>query len=179
MEFKTLEMKDYPAFLRLYNSAFPPEERRDYEDERHLDEYIRMKGGKFHAFVAKDGDLFLGFLSYWVFEGYTYIEHFAVEPEHRGKNIGRLMLGHLFKEVSPDVLIEVEKPDDDDSRRRIAFYEKCGFRVRDEFGYTQPAYSPDKKPVEMLLMTHGDVSLHNYDSIREMLREVYNVDNAQ
>ena len=138
-----------------------------------------MKGGKFHAFVAKDGDLFLGFMSYWVFEGYTYIEHFAVEPEHRGRNIGRLMLGHLFKEVSPDVLIEVEKPDDDDSRRRISFYEKCGFRIRDEFGYTQPAYSPDKQPVEMLLMTHGDVSLHNYDSIRDMLREVYNVDNAQ
>ncbi len=133
-----------------------------------------MKGGKFNAFAAKDGDLFLAFLSYWTFEGYTYIEHFAVVPEHRGKRIGALMLNHLFKEVSPNVLIEVEKPEGEEQKRRIKFYERNGFRVREEFDYTQPAYSSDKSPVEMLLMTHGDVDLHNRDSIREMLREVYN-----
>lgn len=175
MEFQNLEMKDYPSFLKLYNSAFPPAERREYENEKHLADFIEMKGGKFHAFTAKDGDLFLAFLSYWTFEGYTYIEHFAVEPEHRGKRIGKLMLNHLFKEVSPNVLIEVEKPETDEAKRRISFYEKNGFRVRTEINYTQPAYSADKSPVEMLLMTHGDVNLHNYDSIKEMLREVYNV----
>ena len=95
-------------------------------------------------------------------------------PEHRGKRIGALMLNHLFKEVSPNVLIEVEKPEGEEQKRRIKFYERNGFRVREEFDYTQPAYSSDKSPVEMLLMTHGDVDLHNRDSIREMLREVYN-----
>lgn len=174
MEFTNLKMEDYPSFLKLYNESFPPDERRELKDEEHLANFIKMKGGKFNAFAAKDGDLFLAFLSYWTFEGYTYIEHFAVVPEHRGKRIGALMLNHLFKEVSPNVLIEVEKPEGEEQKRRIRFYEQNGFRVREEFDYTQPAYSSDKSPVEMLLMTHGDVDLHNRDSIREMLREVYN-----
>ena len=174
MEFTNLKMEDYPSFLKLYNESFPPDERRELKDEEHLANFIKMKGGKFNAFAAKDGDLFLAFLSYWTFEGYTYIEHFAVVPEHRGKRIGALMLNHLFKEVSPNVLIEVEKPEGEEQKRRIKFYERNGFRVREEFDYTQPAYSSDKSPVEMLPMTHGDVDLHNRDSIREMLREVYN-----
>lgn len=179
MEFTNLKMEDYPSFLKLYNSEFPIDERRIYEDEKHLDNFIKMKGGKFNAFAAKDGDLFLAFLSYWTFEGYTYIEHFAVSPEVRGKNIGRLMLNHLFKEVSPNVLIEVRKPETPEDERRIEFYEKNNFRIRKEFNYTQPSYGgKDQQPLPMLLMTHGDVNLHNIDSIKDMLREVYNVNNG-
>ena len=177
MEFVDLKMEDYPSFLKLYNEAFPPEERREYADEEHLANFIKMKGGKFHAFAAKDGDLFLAFLSYWTFEGYTYIEHFAVESEHRGKRIGTLMLDHLFKEVSPNVLIEVEHPETPEAEKRIKFYEQNGFRVRKEFNYVQPPYHPAKPAVPMLLMTHGDVDLHNEDSIKDMLAEVYNVNN--
>lgn len=179
MEFVKLQMEDYPSFLKLYNGSFPENERRIYEDAEHLANFIKMKGGKFDAFAAKDGDLFLAFLSYWTFEGYTYIEHFAVEPEHRGKRIGELMLKHLFKEVSPDVLIEVEHPDTPDAERRIKFYEKHGFKVREEFNYVQPPYSPAQKPVPMLLMTHGNVDLHNIDSIKDMLAQVYNVNHDE
>lgn len=174
MEITTLKTEDYPEFLRLYDESFPADERRPYADAAHLANFIKMKGGKFHAYAAKDGDLFLGFLSYWTFEGYAYIEHFAVRPEQRGRNIGARMLGHLMREVSPDILIEVEKPDTDEAKRRIKFYERHGFRTREEIKYIQPPYAEGLKPVEMLLMTHGDVSLHNMHSISEMLREVYN-----
>ena len=177
--FEKLKMEDYPNFLSLYNSTFPADQRRLYENEKHLDNYIKMKGGKFNAFSAKDGDLYLGFLSYWTFEGYTYIEHFAVAPEQRGKNLGRMMLEHLFKEVSPNVLLETEPGDTPEAERRIKFYEKNGFRIRKEFNYTQPSYGGEgQKSVPMLLMTHGEVDLHNIDSIKDMLREVYNVNNG-
>ena len=179
MEFTNLKMEDYPSFLKLYNDVFPLNHRRIYEDEKHLDNYIKMKGGKFNAFSVVDGDLYLGFLSYWTFEGYTYIEHFAVDPAHRGKNLGRMMLEHLFKEVSPNVLLETEPGDTPEAERRIKFYEKNGFRIRKEFNYTQPSYGGEgQKSVPMLLMTHGEVDLHNIDSIKDMLREVYNVNNG-
>lgn len=174
MEFADLKTEDFPNFLKLYNEAFPPEERREYHDERHLANFIKMKGGKFHVLAVKDGDRFLGFLSYWTFEGYTYVEHFAICPEQRGKKLGTEMLHHIFKEVSPDVLLEVEKPVGDVEKRRIDFYERNGFCVRKEFNYVQPPYSPDMQPVPMLLMTHGDIRLHGIDSIKEMLKEVYN-----
>ena len=180
MEFTNLKMEDYPSFLKLYNDVFPLNHRRIYEDEKHLDNYIKMKGGKFNAFAAKDGDLFLGFLSYWTFKGYTYIEHFAVSPEQRGKNLGRLMLNHLFKEVSPNVLLEVEPASDEESERRIRFYEKNGFRIRKEINYTQPSYGgKGQTSVPMELMTHGEVNLHNIDSIKEMLQEVYNINHGE
>lgn len=178
MEFTNLKMEDYPSFLQLYNETFPHDQRRIYESEKHLDNFIKMKGGKFNAFAAKDGDLFLGFLSYWTFQGYTYIEHFAIAPDQRGKNLGRLMLNHLFKEVSPNVLLETSPATDEESQKRITFYEKNGFKIRKEFNYTQPSYGgKGQQSVAMLLMTHGDVNLHNIDSIKEMLQEVYNVNN--
>ena len=177
--FEKLKMEDYPKFLALYNETFPLHQRRIYEDEKHLDNFIRMKGGKFNAFSAVDGDLYLGFLSYWTFEGYTYIEHFAVDPAHRGKNLGRMMLNHLFKEVSENVLLETEKADTPEAKGRIEFYEKNGFRIREEINYTQPSYGgKGQTVVPMELMTHGKVNLHNIDSIKEMLQEVYNINSG-
>lgn len=176
MEFNRLHENDYQAFLDLYNESFPADERREYRDANHLAGFINIKNGKFNIFAAKDGDRFLGFLSYWNLKGYTYIEHFAVIPEKRGNNIGSGMLNHLFTDVSGNVLIEVEIPGSHEAERRIHFYERNGFRVRDEFDYVQPPYSSGKNPVKMLLMTHGEVTLRCLDSIKDMLREVYNVD---
>lgn len=175
MEIKELEVKNYPDFLTLYNQAFPADQRRSYEDEQHLARFINEKGGKFHALAAEDGGLFLGFLSYWTFQGYVYIEHFAVQPEHRGKNIGRKLLSHLFETVSPNVLLEVEKPETPEAERRIKFYERCGFKLREDINYVQPPYSAEQSGVEMMLMTHGDVKLRDTRDLREMLTEVYNM----
>lgn len=176
MEFRNLEVKDYPAFLKLYNETFPENERRIYKSAEHVANFIKEKGGKFRAFAIDDGgDDFVGFLSYWIFEGYVYIEHFAIVPEQRGKNIGRKLLSHLFNTVSPNVLLEVEKPETPEAQRRIAFYEKCGFKLREDINYVQPPYSAEQSGVEMMLMTHGDVKLRDTRDLREMLTDVYNV----
>ena len=185
MEFRKLDEKDYPEFLKLYNSSFPENERRIYKSAEHVANFIKEKGGKFHGFAADDrsGDpemkgTFLGFLTYWTFEGFIYIEHFAVNPEFRGKRIGTDMLCHLFKTVGENVLIEVEKPETDEARRRIAFYERNGFRLRTDINYVQPPYSAGQTGLEMMLMTHGDVKLHDTRDLREMLTEVYNVNHG-
>ena len=177
MEFRDLDVKDYPSFLKLYNASFPADERRIYKSAEHVASFVKEKGGKFKGFVYDDGgDDFLGFLTYWVFKGYVYIEHFAVDPAHRSKNIGRSMLSHLFDIAGQDVLIEVEKPETEEARRRISFYEKNGFRMREDINYVQPPYSAEQSGMEMLLMTHGNVDLKDTRDLREMLTEVYNVD---
>ncbi len=177
MEFRDLEEKDYSAFLKLYNESFPENERRLYKNTGHLDDFINRKGSKFHVFAVDDGGGYLlGFLSYWTFDGYVYVEHFAVQPEHRGKNIGGKLLAYLFETISPDVLLEVEKPETPEAERRIRFYERCGFRLREDINYMQPPYSAGQSGMELLLMTHGDVNLHDISDLREMLTEVYNVE---
>lgn len=175
MEFTNLHMADYPAMLSLYNASFPEAERRLYGSAEQLSDFIISKGGKFRAFAAKEGGIFIGFLSYWVFENFMYVEHFAVDEKFRGKGTGSKMLSHLFSKIGGNVLIEVEHPTTEEAARRIKFYERNGFRVRREFDYLQPPYGPGQEEVPLLLMTHGNVTLENLDSIREMLREVYNV----
>lgn len=179
MEFRKLDVKDYPEFLKMYNATFPENERRLYKSAEHVANFVHEKGGKFRGFAFDDGgDDFLGFLTYWVFKGYVYIEHFAVDPAHRCKNVGSKMLSHLFDIEGPDVLVEVEKPDTPDAERRIKFYERNGFKLREDINYVQPPYSAEQSGVEMMLMTHGDVKLRDTRDLREMLTEVYNVENS-
>lgn len=175
MHFENLTPSDYPAFLNLYNGSFPADERRLYADVSDFEFFIREKSGEFRVFAAKDGDCFLGFLSFWLFKGFIYVEHFAVIPEFRGNGIGEKMLNHLFSAVGENVLLEVELPDTDEAHRRIGFYERNGFRIRDEIEYIQPPYSAGQSGMPLLLMTHGEVNLQNPDSLREMLSEVYGV----
>ena len=178
MEFDILDEKSYPDFLRLYNESFPENERRLYKSAEDVSRFVKEKGGKFKGFVYNDGsDLFLAFLTYWVFEGFIYIEHFAVDPQHRSKNIGRKMLAHLFNTVGENVLIEVEMPGSEpNADRRIEFYRKNGFRLREDINYVQPSYGPGQKGLRMMLVTHGDVKLRDTRDLREMLTEVYNVE---
>ena len=176
MAFRELGVEDYPRFLQIYNESFPEDERRLYRVAGHVEEVVREKGGKFRGFVYDDGgDFFLGVMTYWIFEGYVYVEHFAVDPNQRGKSIGSKMLGHLFETVSPNVLIEVEMPGLPETDRRIAFYERNGFRKREEIKYIQPPYSPGQKGMQLLIMTHGEVEIKDMGDMEEMLREVYNV----
>lgn len=176
MEIRDLNIGDYPAFLKLYNETFPENERRIYKSAGHVVNFVKEKGGKFRGFCVDDGgDVFIGFLTYWVFRNFIYIEHFAVAPAHRSKNVGRKMLSHLFETVGENVLLEVERPICEDGRRRISFYEKIGFRLRKDINYVQPPYSTAQSGVEMMLMTHGDVKLRDKSDLREMLAEVYNV----
>ena len=122
---------------------------------------------------------FVGFMSYWNFDGYTYIEHFAVSPELRGRNIGRAMMEYVFKAVNNNVLIEVELPETEMARRRIGFYKRLGFCPHHDIEYIQPPYSDGLSPLPLMLMTHGNVDMSDWQrTVAPMLREVYRYDNG-
>lgn len=128
--------------MRLYADAFPPEERRPLEHFPPADEAFR-----FYAV----GDA--GLLTAWEFAGFTYIEHFAVFPHMRGRGIGSQALALL----SGPVILEVEPPElGHEARRRIAFYERNGFRLL-PVGYVQPPYAPQLPAVPLRLMARGDI----------------------
>lgn len=155
---RDINKADYPAFLSLYEEAFPADERRPYDSPRDLGSFLDLKRGRFRCLVAQtpEGE-FLGFLTYWKFGDFIYIEHFATVARARGHGIGAKMIDDFLCMHETPVLIEVEKPDNDMARRRIAFYERHGFRLHPAVPYVQPPYSPALMPVEMMLMTRGEV----------------------
>jgi ribosomal protein S18 acetylase RimI-like enzyme len=150
----------------LYESAFPPDERR------HFGELLRTATCKpaFHADIYRKGDEPSGFIFYWTFPDFIYVEHFAVAEQFRNRGCGKRILEELFRKTNLPVVLEVEKPEDDTQRRRIRFYEKMGFETS-EIPYLQPAYGPGKKPVEMLLMYRGEMCPEK--CAEEIKKEVY------
>lgn len=74
-----------------------------------------------------EGDMFVGFISYWEFGSYRYIEHFAVHQGLRGRGYGSEILNAFLRSTSKIVLLEIDPIVDSVSRARLRFYRKCGF----------------------------------------------------
>ncbi|GAB4020536.1 GNAT family N-acetyltransferase [Spirosoma koreense] len=130
-----------------YESAFPPEERRTFAE---LTSLLTCPDMHFCALLSENQ--LVGFIIYWQWEDIVFIEHFAIDPELRGKQLGQQALAY-FKEVNARFLIlEVELATDDISRRRIRFYERQGFCLS-PFDYAQPPYRPGQPAVPMHLMS--------------------------
>lgn len=158
----------------LYESAFPLDERRETGDFfRLLDE-----NESFHAdvFLTESGQ-FAGFLTSWEWESFRYGEHFAVEPSLRCGGIGSQILRSFVASDSRPLIIEVEPPVGELEKRRIAFYERNGFKLWDKLHYVQPSYGAGRDAIELKLMTCGDIVLSGGDDgrIRCILRDVYGV----
>jgi ribosomal protein S18 acetylase RimI-like enzyme len=130
-----------------YEASFPLDERRSFDELTSLLSYPDM-----HLCVLISESQLVGFIIYWQWDDLVFVEHLAIAPEQRGKQFGQQAMAHLFQLNSPYVVLEVERPTDEISRRRVRFYERQGF-VLNAFDYVQPPYQPDKLPVPMRLMS--------------------------
>lgn len=102
--------------------------------------------------VTADGQ-FVGFNLWWNFSDVRYIEHLATFPRLRGKGYGQRILRDFFSASDVPVLLEVEPPTDDVSKRRIGFYQRTGF-VLNAHPYTHPPYKKGGAHVPLMLMTY-------------------------
>lgn len=151
----------FPAVWELYESAFPPDERRSLERQMAI-----FKRPEYRLFAAVENGAVLGFLSLWEFAGFVFMEHLAVQERLRGKGIGAGILGLYMSGCRKNVVLEVEVPESEIQKRRVAFYVRLGFRPN-RHRYTQPPYGPGKKPVPMLLMSYpGAISEKEFPLLR-------------
>ncbi len=115
----------------------------------------------------------IGLLTTWTFDSFTYIEHFALSPEVRGRGYGSEALAMLIARTEQPLILEAEPPTDELTRRRIGFYERSGFTLYD-YPYVQPAYTADSQPVPLCLMGTLDTQDIMLDQVsRTLHREVY------
>jgi GNAT superfamily N-acetyltransferase len=164
----TSNSDEYLYTERLLTASFPRDEYRALHQQR-----SNVDGNEtFCMNILCDDGCPIGLLSYWRFDDYIYIEHFAIEGTKRNKGYGALVLKQLLKTESK-VVLEVELPTDETSRRRIGFYGRCGFEMCDR-EYIQPAYRADSNEVPMRLMACGIDMASCFEQIRnEIYRTVY------
>lgn len=156
-------------FHRLYDENFPDSERRDWQEVLLLME----KDNRFNAVVASVENQVVGFVTYWTFEDFNYIEHLAVDATQRNNGTGGSLL-ELVTALQRPVLLEVELPADNVAQRRIRFYEKRGLVYHGEIDYLQPPYGTGKPSVAMGLMTSPSMSTPMVENAIRVLRsEVY------
>lgn len=162
----------YPFAEDLLHTAFPADERRDDAQQR---EYTDHKK-EFAAYVLTDGDEPIGLITCWHFTKFVYVEHLAVAPSKRNGGYGAEILHSLKERHKGIIVLEVELPQDEMCRRRIAFYERNGFTLC-HLPYLQPPYRPGDIPLPMHLMFFGtDSPVPVFNSLRDTIhRHVYGV----
>ena len=99
------------------------------------------------------------------------LEHLAVEPVLRGHNYGARILHDLCRRAGR-VILEIDPPEDEISRRRRGFYERNGF-VYNEYDYIHPSYLRPPQPHRLMVMSYPEaISPAEFEAFRTFARGV-------
>lgn len=157
--------------LELYIESFPLRERRETDA---LKRHITNKENMFFNAIYESEEL-AGFIIYWNFDEFIYVEHLAIFPEMRNRKIGRQILEFLAANFSKTRLLEVEPHTDELSGRRIDFYQRSGYEVLEK-NYIQPPY-PEHEDEGISLWIMGNTDTASKERLPEYIRiikeEVY------
>ena len=135
----------------LYEDAFPFEERRLLDDQSYILQY-----DSYHFDILIDKDQFLGFILWWNFKTYRYIDHFATSVQQRNKGIGTFILNNFIERNDKPIILEVELPTSSINERRIKFYERLGFKLN-KHHYEIPPTKKDQSPLQLLIMSYPSI----------------------
>lgn len=111
----------------------------------------------------------LGFITYWDFGTFRYVEHFAMDSNLRNQGLGRKAFTEFIRQEDTPVVLEVELPTDSISRRRIKFYERIGLRLWADHPYVQPSYREGGNTVDMYLMASSNLSPDRFEDIKRQI----------
>lgn len=137
----------YQAFKSLYVCSFPVFEQRTEEQQR-----TAFDDPNYHLVAYEADETFVGFISYWEFSDYLYIEHFAISAHIRGKGYGSGLLLDFIRSTEKVVLLEIDPITDSVSEARLRFYKKCGFH-ENPFPHKHPAYRTGFRPHPLIVLT--------------------------
>lgn len=173
IKFKRVTTADsaYAFIEELMHESFPVDERRDDDAQRYNTDHNQS----FTAYLITDGEINIGLITLWKLDGFYYVEHLATSPQVRNKGYGKMIMQALLHDFSDyTIVLEVELPEDDLSKRRIGFYERNGFKLCQK-PYMQPPYRSGGTPIPMRVMYSGDKSIDDiFDKIMsDIYRNVY------
>ncbi|WP_294593424.1 GNAT family N-acetyltransferase [uncultured Rikenella sp.] len=142
------------AAWAIYEQSFPLCEQRP------LAEHLRALGDPaFHYHLLIERGRLVGLLSWWDWETdegqrFRFGEHFAIAPEKRGGGYGSQALKLLQGDGSRLLLLEIDPPQDEVSRRRERFYLSNGMCPNYDYDHVHPSFRPTTEPHRLFLMSY-------------------------
>lgn len=131
----------------ILERSFPMEERRSRQEVQGL-----LNGAEMKLLTAQETGELQGFLMLWELAQFVFIENFAVAQSMRGRGLGAHMLAYITEHWDKPQILEVELPETEICRRRIAFYERNGFFLN-QYPYRMPCLHGNGPAVPLLLMS--------------------------
>lgn len=164
-------IRDFDEIFSIMEEAFPLNEYRSREKQRAL-----FSLPEYSVYLYREKGKILGFLALWELCDLIFIEHFAIQRDLRGKGIGQRMLKELLSEKAEPICLEVELPESEIAKRRIAFYERSGLFYYD-YPYVQPSMDEGRDPIPLRIMCSlPTLSEDGFSRIRDLLYDkVYGV----
>lgn len=149
--------------MRLYESAFPKNERRPLE-------VLLTEHGPGDVLAVLEGGAFIGLAILLTHLDITHILYLAVEDRLRGRGYGSRILT-LIRAAYPGqrIVVDVEEPGAETAngaqrQRRIDFYERNGYRCTDiRYRWRGEAY--------LIMSNGGDVSEREFDAFWDYFYE--------
>ena len=145
--FERITETTFDEIFPLLESAFPVTELRVKADQRAL-----LQEPCYHLYGVRRDGIFAAVFATWEIDDFLYIEHFAVKEEYRNGGYGGQLLDTLLEEKGRPMVLEVEEPEDELTRRRIGFYQRHGL-VYNEYPYLQPPMRKGQDLLPLKLMT--------------------------
>lgn len=139
----------YTDFEQLYRISFPIIEQRTEEQQMQA-----FSSSSYHLAIYVEDGTFVGFIAYWVFTHYLYIEHFAIHPDLRGKGYGSVVLKTLRDSCAKRLLLEIDPVTDDVSAKRLHFYKLNGFSAN-PYPHIHPPYRKGFHGHDLVVLTTG------------------------
>ncbi len=166
---RRLKVEQFEEIYDILKSSFPSAERRSKAGQKKI-----FDDERYSVFGWLENEKIVGFAAVWKFESFAFLEHFAVKETARNQGLGGLILNELKNALQTPVILEIEPPEDDLKRRRIAFYERHGFKLND-FDYTQPPMQNGQPEIKLFLMSSDrKISKDEFWNIKKVLyREIY------
>lgn len=151
----------------MYIESFP-----DYERRRISSHALACEDPAFHPCIAVENGSLLALLFYWTYDDKIYIEHIAVNQQMRGQKIGSRLLEEFTAQNSgKTVVLEIDPPVDDISRRRLGFYERAGF-INTGRIFTHPSYTKNGQGHQLLVLSYPDeIAGEDYERFMEFVTE--------
>lgn len=139
----------YKEFAALYAKSFPVFEQRTKEQQ-----ILAFSSSHYHLDLYYEGPVFIGFIAYWQFDRYSYVEHFAVHDMHRGRGYGAQLLNRFVEEQARQVVLEIDPITDEISAARWRFYERCGFS-QNRYPHIHPPYRNGYAGHSLVVLSSG------------------------
>lgn len=157
MELTRIQEPTHPFWTEawnIYEQSFPLCEQRP------LGEHIKaLADPAFQYNLLTDEGKLVGLLSWWEWEAkdgtpFRFGEHFAISPRIRSKGYGSQALKYLFGDDSRLVLLEIDPPEDDISRRREQFYLRNGLVTNYEYDHVHPSFRSPTEAHKLMIMSY-------------------------